>query len=173
MQMTALQGLSPGLWLRTPQAQAQAPAKPGIWLGLACQATGLASGLRGLKPSQTHHYTRQPKCQLTDEELDMVFHFELVNLDSLPQRKPLIYRAWKLSEFTNIVNRWQTCFREEGFWNAALGIAFHLLSHEEYSGFKFKLVFGNYSKEQEEIFNAAEVTLRPYEGRVYMSNQEA
>ncbi|KAJ6472091.1 glycoside hydrolase family 13 protein [Mycena sanguinolenta] len=53
-----------------------------------------------------------------NKELDMVFHFELVNLDSLPQRKPLIYRAWKLSEFTEIVNRWQTCFREEGFWNA-------------------------------------------------------
>ncbi|KAJ6451041.1 hypothetical protein C8R45DRAFT_946446 [Mycena sanguinolenta] len=52
-----------------------------------------------------------------NKELDMVFHFELVNLDLLPQRKPLIYHAWKLSEFTEIINCWQTCFREEGFWN--------------------------------------------------------
>ncbi|KAJ6451027.1 hypothetical protein C8R45DRAFT_1113760 [Mycena sanguinolenta] len=51
-------------------------------------------------------------------------------------------------------------------------IASHLPSHEEYSG--FKLVFGNYSEEQGEILNAAEVALRPYEGRVYtISNQEA
>ncbi|KAJ6451048.1 glycoside hydrolase superfamily, partial [Mycena sanguinolenta] len=61
----------------------------------------------------------------TNKELDMVFHFELINLDSLPQRKPLIYRAWKLSEFTEIVNRWQTCFREEGFWNAYIYIENH------------------------------------------------
>ncbi|KAJ6451019.1 hypothetical protein C8R45DRAFT_848634, partial [Mycena sanguinolenta] len=54
---------------------------------------------------------------------------------------------------------------------AASHIAFHLPSHEEYSGFKF--VFGNYSEEQGEILNAAEVALRPYEGRVYISNQEA
>ncbi|KAJ7237909.1 glycoside hydrolase family 13 protein [Mycena haematopus] len=55
-----------------------------------------------------------------NKELDMVFHFELVALDSprTTQRQPLIHRPWKLSEFTQIVNRWQTFKREEGFWNA-------------------------------------------------------
>ncbi|KAJ6451040.1 hypothetical protein C8R45DRAFT_1113769 [Mycena sanguinolenta] len=46
-------------------------------------------------------------------------------------------------------------------------IAFHLPSH--YSG--FKLVFGNYSEEQGEILNAAEVALWPYEGGEYIREE--
>ncbi|KAF8166111.1 glycoside hydrolase family 13 protein [Mycena galopus ATCC 62051] len=55
-----------------------------------------------------------------NEELNMVFHFELVDLDSprTATRQPFIYRPWKLSEFKEIVNRWQRFKREEGFWNA-------------------------------------------------------
>ncbi|KAF7345697.1 Glycoside hydrolase family 13 protein [Mycena venus] len=55
-----------------------------------------------------------------NKELNMIFHFELVDLDSprTAQRTPFIHRPWKLSEFTEIVNRWQTFKREEGFWNA-------------------------------------------------------
>ncbi|KAF7345695.1 Glycoside hydrolase family 13 protein [Mycena venus] len=55
-----------------------------------------------------------------NKELNMIFHFELVDLDSprTTQPTPFIHRPWKLSELTEIVNRWQTFKREEGFWNA-------------------------------------------------------
>ncbi|KAF9463174.1 glycoside hydrolase family 13 protein [Collybia nuda] len=53
-----------------------------------------------------------------NKELDMVFHFELMDLDSPGPGKRLIYRPWKLSEFREIIGRWQTYQRSEGFWNA-------------------------------------------------------
>ncbi|KAK6977745.1 glycoside hydrolase family 13 protein [Favolaschia claudopus] len=55
-----------------------------------------------------------------NKELNMVFQFELVDLDSprTAQRMPFIHRPWKLSEFREIVGRWQTFKRDEGFWNA-------------------------------------------------------
>ncbi|KAG6916972.1 hypothetical protein DXG01_004400 [Tephrocybe rancida] len=54
-----------------------------------------------------------------NKELNMVFHFELMELDS-PQgeHKPLIHRDWKLSEFREIIGRWQNFERARGFWNA-------------------------------------------------------
>ncbi|KAJ7348244.1 glycoside hydrolase family 13 protein [Mycena albidolilacea] len=55
-----------------------------------------------------------------NKELNMAFHFELVDLDSPrgAERTRFIYRPWKLSELKEIVNRWQTFKREEGFWNS-------------------------------------------------------
>lgn len=58
-----------------------------------------------------------------NDELNMVFQFELMDLDSpsiLPgeDHLPLIYRPWKLSAFKEIVTRWQQFRRDEGYWNA-------------------------------------------------------
>ncbi|KAG5641407.1 hypothetical protein DXG03_005275 [Asterophora parasitica] len=55
----------------------------------------------------------------TNNELNMVFHFELMDLDSPRggEHKPLIHRDWKLSEFREIIGRWQNFKRAEGFWN--------------------------------------------------------
>ena len=51
------------------------------------------------------------------KELNMVFHFELMDLDS-PAESPLVKKAWRLSDLKAVVGRWQTYKRDEGFWNA-------------------------------------------------------
>ncbi|KAJ7486702.1 glycoside hydrolase family 13 protein [Mycena latifolia] len=55
-----------------------------------------------------------------NKELQMVFQFELVDLDSpsTEARTPFTHRPWKLSEFKEIVTRWQCLERPGGFWNA-------------------------------------------------------
>lgn len=55
-----------------------------------------------------------------NKELNMVFHFELMDLDSPlgGEHKPLIHRDWNLSELKEIVGRWQNFRREDDFWNA-------------------------------------------------------
>ncbi|KAJ7181228.1 glycoside hydrolase family 13 protein [Mycena filopes] len=55
-----------------------------------------------------------------NKELNMVFHFELADLDSqsLPKHLPFVYRPWKVSEFKEVVTRWQQFERDAGFWNA-------------------------------------------------------
>jgi len=55
----------------------------------------------------------------SNDELNMVFHFELMDIDT-PQEGdpvPLIHKDWKLPQFKDIVGRWQTFKRSEGFWN--------------------------------------------------------
>jgi oligo-1,6-glucosidase len=54
-----------------------------------------------------------------NKELNMVFQFELMDLDS-PQGEhtPLVRRDWTLSEFKQVIDRWQNFRREDGFWNA-------------------------------------------------------
>ena len=52
-----------------------------------------------------------------NKELNMVFHFELMDLDS-PAESPLVKKAWRLAELKAVVGRWQTYKREQGFWNA-------------------------------------------------------
>ncbi|KAJ2933230.1 hypothetical protein H1R20_g3817, partial [Candolleomyces eurysporus] len=55
-----------------------------------------------------------------NKELNMVFQFELMDIDSPLEGEdvvPLIYKPWKLSDLKNIVRRWQTFKRDEGFWN--------------------------------------------------------
>ena len=56
----------------------------------------------------------------SNKELNMVFQFELMDLDSSKEGQdcsPLVFREWKLSELKEIIGRWQTYKREEGFWN--------------------------------------------------------
>ncbi|KAF8953558.1 glycoside hydrolase family 13 protein [Flammula alnicola] len=56
-----------------------------------------------------------------NKELNMVFHFELMDIDS-PKAgqdfEPLRAKEWKLSDLKSTVSRWQQYKREEGFWNA-------------------------------------------------------
>ncbi|KDQ55402.1 glycoside hydrolase family 13 protein [Jaapia argillacea MUCL 33604] len=61
----------------------------------------------------------------SNNELNMVFQFELMGIDApLPQEgqtvddQDLKWRQWELSEMKQVVNRWQTFGRDEGFWNA-------------------------------------------------------
>lgn len=54
-----------------------------------------------------------------NRELNMVFQFELMDIDS-PKRdrsEPLVHEPWKLTELKEVINRWQTFLREDGFWN--------------------------------------------------------
>jgi alpha-glucosidase len=55
-----------------------------------------------------------------NEELNMVFHFELMDIDGPKggDPMPLTHKDWKLSEMTEIIGRWQNFERSEGFWNA-------------------------------------------------------
>ncbi|KAJ6530664.1 glycoside hydrolase family 13 protein, partial [Mycena capillaripes] len=55
-----------------------------------------------------------------NKELNMVFQFDLVALDSprTARSTPFTHRPWKLSEFKEIVTRWQRFERDAGFWNA-------------------------------------------------------
>lgn len=54
-----------------------------------------------------------------DRELHMIFQFELMDIDSSGKTRanPLQPREWKLSEFKEVINRWQTFLRDDGFWN--------------------------------------------------------
>ncbi|KAF8148638.1 glycoside hydrolase family 13 protein [Crassisporium funariophilum] len=57
----------------------------------------------------------------SNKELNMVFHFELMDLDSPKEGQdfsPLVYKKWELSEFKDVIERWQRYKRDEGFWNA-------------------------------------------------------
>ncbi|KDR70826.1 hypothetical protein GALMADRAFT_127384 [Galerina marginata CBS 339.88] len=54
-----------------------------------------------------------------NKELNMAFQFELMHLDSPKGQnfQPLVFKEWDLSNFRNVVTRWQRYKREEGFWN--------------------------------------------------------
>ncbi|KAL5504797.1 hypothetical protein ACEPAH_7460 [Sanghuangporus vaninii] len=55
-----------------------------------------------------------------NQELNMIFQFELMDVDSsgTTRDNPLVPREWKLTEFKEVVSRWQTYLRGEGFWNS-------------------------------------------------------
>jgi alpha-glucosidase len=63
-----------------------------------------------------------------NEELNMVFHFELMDIDGPNEEDsvPLIHCDWKLSEFKGTVGRWQNFERAQGFWNAYVYHSLHL-----------------------------------------------
>lgn len=68
----------------------------------------------------THDMQALAKYVLPDNhELNMVFQFELMDVDSSGKTRdnPLQPREWKLTELKEIINRWQTYLRTEGFWN--------------------------------------------------------
>ena len=54
-----------------------------------------------------------------NKELNMVFQFEVVDLDRKGNGPcPLTPRQYQLSELKQIVTKWQTFKRDDGFWNA-------------------------------------------------------
>jgi oligo-1,6-glucosidase len=52
-----------------------------------------------------------------NRELDMVFHFELMDIDSSSE-SPLLTKPWTLRELKAIIGRWQQFMHGDGFWNA-------------------------------------------------------
>ena len=72
-----------------------------------------------------------------NKELNMVFNFELMDIDAGPSPNsnppttittstsdtevliPLTYRPWRLSRLKHIITKWQTYLRTAGFWNAS------------------------------------------------------
>lgn len=62
-----------------------------------------------------------------NKELHMVFHFEIMDIDSggveggVEGVTPLTAAPWTLCKLKNIIDRWQTFKREEGFWNTYVG----------------------------------------------------
>ena len=55
-----------------------------------------------------------------NNELNMVFHFELMDIDDGGEdnnRIHLSHRPWKVKELADIVTKWQTFMTESGFWN--------------------------------------------------------
>ncbi|EKM51645.1 glycoside hydrolase family 13 protein [Phanerochaete carnosa HHB-10118-sp] len=58
-----------------------------------------------------------------NKELNMVFQFELMDLDlggaedNLESLTALMHRQWKLTDMKKCVSKWQTYMREHGYWN--------------------------------------------------------
>ena len=55
-----------------------------------------------------------------NRELQTVFQFELMYIDASDPLEPLIPKPWKLSDLKNVVEKWQTFKRGEGFWNTSV-----------------------------------------------------
>ncbi|TFK23722.1 alpha amylase [Coprinopsis marcescibilis] len=56
-----------------------------------------------------------------NQELNMVFQFELMEIDTPLQGEqdvPLLIKPWSLAELKSITGHWQNYKRDEGFWNA-------------------------------------------------------
>ncbi|KAF9482985.1 glycoside hydrolase family 13 protein [Pholiota conissans] len=56
-----------------------------------------------------------------NKELNMVFHFEIMDLDSPKgghDYDALRFKPWALDDLKGIISRWQTFHREDGYWNA-------------------------------------------------------
>lgn len=68
-----------------------------------------------------------------NKELNMVFQFELMDLDAFVDPRngdhiQLIPCEWKLSDLKDIVSKWQVFKREEGFWNTLVEALFSSLT---------------------------------------------
>jgi oligo-1,6-glucosidase len=60
-----------------------------------------------------------------NRELNMVFHFELMELDAARAGQSLEllrFRPWSFSELKGTISRLQPYKRAEGFWNAYVSI---------------------------------------------------
>lgn len=73
--------------------------------------------------SATHDAEALTKYVLpSNKELQMVFQFELVEVDSFREPngtiKGFMHRPWKLPMLKSITKRWQVLKREEGWWNS-------------------------------------------------------
>jgi alpha-glucosidase len=59
----------------------------------------------------------------SNKELQMVFHFEIMDIDSASrarEQSPFVTQRFALSELKKVIGKWQTCRRDEGFWNRSL-----------------------------------------------------
>ena len=65
----------------------------------------------GVTPEQAREYTDEDR-----QELNMLFQFELMDVDSQPSGKWDV-KAWSLHDFRNIVVKWQAELESEG-WNS-------------------------------------------------------
>lgn len=54
-----------------------------------------------------------------NKELNMVFQFEIMDIDA-PDGLPLVHKEWKVTEFKEIIRRWQGYKKDEGFWNRSV-----------------------------------------------------
>jgi alpha-glucosidase len=72
----------------------------------------------------------------TSEELNMIFQFQLMDIDAPHsggsdaepfKHNSLVWTEWKLSEMKTVVQRWQGYKREEGYWNAYAYLRFLLI----------------------------------------------
>jgi alpha-glucosidase len=55
-----------------------------------------------------------------NKELNMVFQFEMMDIDSATVLEPLIPKKWVLSDLKDVVEKWQTFERDRGFWNSCV-----------------------------------------------------
>ncbi|THH30754.1 hypothetical protein EUX98_g3425 [Antrodiella citrinella] len=56
-----------------------------------------------------------------NKELDMVFQFELIDIDAqggMEAESPILWKPWRLQDMKDIVTKWQSYSREDGFWNS-------------------------------------------------------
>lgn len=61
-----------------------------------------------------------------NHELNMVFQFELMDIDAADPDEPLTWKKWTLPDLEHIVAKWQIFDRDQGFWNA---YETHLICH--------------------------------------------
>jgi oligo-1,6-glucosidase len=59
-----------------------------------------------------------------NKELKTIFQFELMDIDASNPLEKLMPKPWKLSDLKNVVEKWQTFKREEGFWNTSVHVSF-------------------------------------------------
>ncbi|CAZ84064.1 unnamed protein product [Tuber melanosporum] len=58
------------------------------------------------------------KCVKGRRELDMVFQFDIVEVDSVPGQKKFYPHRWKLADLKAVVDKWQTFMINNDGWNA-------------------------------------------------------
>ena len=57
-----------------------------------------------------------------NKELNMVFQFEMMDIDSATVLEPLMPKKWVLSDLKHVVEKWQTFERDQGFWNSCVSL---------------------------------------------------
>ncbi|KAG8704251.1 hypothetical protein FRC08_002344 [Ceratobasidium sp. 394] len=93
------------------------------------------------------------------KELQMVFQFELVDLDIAPEYpdKPMIPRIPPLSEIKSVVNKWQTYMFTNGGWNSL-----YLENHDQARSVSRLLGFGADADKKRFNFGTYEEDLKNY-----------
>lgn len=52
------------------------------------------------------------------KELNMIFQFELMDIDAAAPLEPMTWRKWQLADLEHVIQKWQSFDRAEGFWNS-------------------------------------------------------